>query len=186
MISFRFSLTPDDFANYSIYVQLEAPGKKKLIFKRFWPLIIVMSLVFFIDILNGFLTDKFDNTFIIGIPVFAFILLSSAFSLKPRIKKLALKFSASADNISVFRMTDYTFSETGVITKDDVKEIQFQWAAFIKKAETTHYFYLFLHSTSALIIPKRIFRSQVEKDLFTQLLSAHISFDAEIGHLVKQ
>lgn len=186
MISFRFALSPDDFANYSIYVQLEAPGKKKLIFKKFWPLIIVMLLVFFIDIINGFLTDKFDNTLIIGISVFAFILLSSAFSLKPRIKKLAYKFAASAENASVFRMTDYTFSETGVTAKDEVKEIQFQWAAFIKKAETDNYFYLFLHSTNALIIPKRIFRSQVENDTFTQLLSTHISFDAELGHLVKQ
>lgn len=186
MISFRFALTPDDFANYSIYVQLEAPGKKKLIFKRYWPLMIVISLLFFIEILDGFLTDTFDNTFIIGICVFAFILLSSAFSLKPRIKKLAFKFAASAENASVFRMTDYTFSETGVIAKDDVKEVQFQWAAFIKKVETDHYFYLFLHSTNALIIPKRIFRSQLEKDRFTLLLSTHISFDAELGHLVKQ
>lgn len=184
MISFRFSLTPDDFANYSVYVQLEAPGKKKLIFKKYWPLIIVMSLVFLINIINGFFTDQFDSTITIGIPVFAFIFFSSMFSLKPRIKKLALKFAASTDNSSVFRMTDYTFSETGVITKDEVKEVQLQWAAFIKKAETDQYFYLFLHSTNALIIPKRIFRSQVEKDKFTQLLSAHISFDAELGHLV--
>jgi hypothetical protein len=186
MIAFRFALTPDDFANYSIYVQLEAPGKKKLIIKRYWPVIIVLLLVFFIEFIDSFLTDKFDNTFIIGICVFVFIILSSAFSLKPRIKKLAFKFAASAENASVFRMTDYTFSETGVIAKDEVKEVQFQWTAFIKKAETDKYFYLFLHSTNALIIPKRIFRSQVEKDRFTQLLSTHISFDAELGHLVKQ
>jgi hypothetical protein len=186
MISFRFSLTPDDFSNYSIYVQLEAPGKKKLIFKRYWPVIIVMVLVFLINIINGFVTNKFDSTITIGIPVFAFIFLSSVFSLKPRIKKLALKFAASAENVSVFRMTDYIFSETGVIAKDEVKEVQFQWAAFIKKVETDNYFYLFLHSTNALIIPKRVFRSSVEKDTFTQLLSTHISFDAELGHLVKQ
>lgn len=186
MTSFRFSLTPDDFANYSIYVQVEAPGKKKLIFKKYWPVIIVMSLVFLINIINGFVTDKFDSTITIGIPVFAFIFFSSVFSLKPRLKKLAMKFAANAENASVFRMTDYTFSETGVITKDDVKEVRFQWTAFIKKVETGNYFYLFIHSTNALIIPKRIFRSQVEKDKFTQLLSAHISFDAELGHLVKQ
>ena len=167
-------------------MQLEAPGKKQLIFKKYWPIIIVMSLVFLINIINGFVINKFDTTITIGIPVFAFIFLGSLFSIKPRLKKLALKFAANAENASIFQMTDYTFSDTGVIAKDNVKEVKYQWAAFVKKVETPNYFYLFLHSANALIIPNRIFRSQVEKENLRQLLSTHLSLDAEVGHLIQQ
>ncbi|MEI9957849.1 MAG: YcxB family protein [Ferruginibacter sp.] len=72
------------------------------------------------------------------------------------------------------------------MVKDDIKETKFQWNTFVKKQENAAYIFLYIYSTTALIIPKSVLRSEVEKEQLMKLLSQHISFDAEVGHLVKQ
>jgi hypothetical protein len=185
MLTLRFAITPDDFANFSAYVHLEAPGKKKQLFKKYLPLIIILSIFLFINITSGIFSDSIDLTVYIGFAVFISFMLINFFSIRPRLKKQAQKFAADSENAAVFNMIDYTFSETGLLTKDNFKETKFQWPAFIKKGETADYFFLFIYSASAIIIPKRIFKSTVEKEKLEALLATHLSFDAEVGHLIK-
>src|SRR5882762_8674640 len=186
MITFRYSLTPQDFANFTVYVQLEAPGKKKMLTKRLLrPIFLVVILIGLINMTTSFIGDNFNIADIIPLFIFLALMLIPVFTLKARLKKAALKVAGNPENAAIFNMADYTFSETGIWYKDTSKEIKYQWNAFIKKQETAGYIYLFLHSTNALIIPKNIFRSQVEKEQLEKLLSQYISFDAEVGHLVK-
>jgi hypothetical protein len=64
-------------------------------------------------------------------------------------------------------------------------ETRFQWKSFIKKQENREYYFLFTSSMQAVIVPKRVFKNTDEKIQFEKLLSQYLSFDAEIGHLVK-
>jgi hypothetical protein len=185
MISLRYALTKDDFANFSVYVQIDAPGKKKTLFKTFRPVIVLLLLISAVNIFTAVSLQKLQFSDFIGIPIILLIFLYPVLSAKPRLKKQALKFASHSDNASIFNITDYIFSETGILVKDDYKETRFKWDAFIKKQENADYIFLFLHSTNALIIPKRFFRSQVEKEQLEKLFSQYISFDAEVGHLVK-
>ncbi|MGG9962718.1 YcxB family protein [Ferruginibacter sp. SUN106] len=184
MISLRYALTNEDFANFSVYVQIDAPGKKRLIYKSLRPLIIIFSIVCIYNISLAVQSGNISPVDFIGVPIILFLFFFPVLSARPRLRKQALKYAANSENAAVFNMTDYIFSETGVVVKDSVKETKFQWAAFIKKQETPEYIYLFLHSTSALIIPKKMIRSEVEKEQLSKLLSQYISFDAEVGHLV--
>ena len=186
MITFRYALTPEDFANFTVYVQLEAPGKKKMLIKRFLrPIFLFVIFICVINISTSFIGDNFSVAEMIPIIFFLVIVLIPVLTLKARLKNAALKVARNPENAAIFNMADYTFSETGILYKDTSKEIKYQWNAFIKKQETAGYIYLFLHATNALIIPKNIFRSQVEKEQLEKLLSQYISFDAEVGHLVK-
>jgi hypothetical protein len=185
MLTLRFAITPDDFANFSAYVHLEAPGKKKLLFKKYLPLIIIVSFVLLVNIANAFVAGNFDSSVLIGLAVFISFMLINFFSIRPRLKKQAQKFAADSENAAIFNMTDYTFSETGLLTKDNFRETKYQWPAFIKKGETADYIFLFIYSASAIIIPKRVFKSTVEKEKLEALLATHLSFDAEVGHLIK-
>jgi hypothetical protein len=184
MITLRYALTPEDFANFSIYVQIDAPGKKKLIFKSLRPLIIIISIIFIANLAGTIASGTLDFSSFIGLPIILFLFLYPTLSAKPRLKKQALQFAANPENAAVFTMTDHIFSETGIIIKDATKEIKFQWTAFIKKQDNNDYIFLFLHSNNALIIPKRVLRSQVEKEQLEKLLAQYISFDAEVGYLV--
>lgn len=185
MISLRYALTKDDFANFSVYVQIDAPGKKKMLFKTFRPAIIILVIIGTLNIVTAAFSQTLAFSDFIGIPIVLLLFLYPILSAKPRIKKQALKFAAHSDNTSIFNITDYVFSETGILVKDAYKETRFQWNAFIKKQENADYIFLFLHSTNALIIPKRFFRSEVEKEQLEKLFGQYISFDAEVGHLVK-
>jgi len=185
MINLRYALTPADFASFSAYVQIDAPGKKKVIFKKYLPLIVILLGVFGINIASGVMEGKFDTGILAGIAIFITFLSFSIFSVKPRLKKQALQFAANTENAALFNMADYVFAETGVQVKDAIKDVKYQWSAFVKKEESAEAIYLFLLSSSAIIIPKRVFRSVVEKEKFDQLLSTHLSFNAELGHLVK-
>jgi len=186
MISLRYALTPEDFANFSIYVQVEAPGKKKLLFKSLRPLIIIISIIFIANIATSIGSGTLDFTSFIALPIIIFLFLYPTLSAKPRLKKQALQFAANPENAAVFTMTDHVFSETGVLIKDSSKEIKFQWSAFIKKQENNDYIFLFLQSNNALIIPKKVLRSQAEKEQLEKLLAQYISFDAELGYLVEE
>jgi ABC-type transport system involved in cytochrome bd biosynthesis fused ATPase/permease subunit len=158
MISLRYALTKEDFANFSVYVQIDAPGKKKMLFKTFWPVIIILVIIGTLNIVTAAFSQKLAFSDFIGIPVVLLLFLYPILSAKPRIKKQALKFAANSDNASIFNITDYIFSETGILVKDAYKETRFQWNAFIKKQENKDYILLFLHSTNALIIPQKIFQ----------------------------
>ena len=83
-------------------------------------------------------------------------------------------------------MATYTFSETGIIYKDEYKETNFQWNAFVRKEETADYYFLFTSALQALIFPKRVFKTAEDKRQFEKLLSQHLSFDAEVGHWIKE
>ena len=186
MISLRYSLTPQDFIAYFKFVQLEAPGKKKAIYKTYLPILLVFSFIILLNIITSIFNGKIDYTIFITIFVFVLIFFAIKFGIKSKINKLGSAYAANSENASLFNMTDYIFSETGVFVKDDIKETKFKWAAFIKIIETDGYYYLFVHSTNGLIIPKKVFRSQVEKEKFQQLLSQYISVEAELSHLIKQ
>ncbi len=185
MISLRYALTPEDFVNFSVYVQIDAPGKKKLIYKSLRPLIIIFTILCIYNISMAITSESVVMMDFIGVPIILFLLLFPLLSAKPRLKKQALQFAANPENAGVFNISDHIFSETGVIVRDDVKETTFQWTAFIKKQENENYIYLFIQSNSALIIPKKAIRSEVEKEQLAKLFAQHISFDAEVGHLVK-
>jgi len=187
MLSLRYSLTAEDFANYSVYVQIDAPGKNKSRLKRQLPVFIIIAVIFGINILNAASSGRFDIISLVPMLVIfgIFLLSTSSFSLKQRVRKAALAFTADPMNNVFFQMTDYTFSETGVTNKDEVKETRLKWNAFVKKQETAEYIFLFVTSTSAYIIPKRVFRSEVQKEELDKLFGQYLSFDAEVGHLVK-
>ena len=93
--------------------------------------------------------------------------------------------SNAANNQSIFLDTQIDISETGISMKDELSETKLQWKAFVKKQENADYYFLFTNSIQALIFPKRIFKTAEDKARFQQLLSQHLSFDAEVGHLIK-
>ena len=158
MISLRYALTPEDFANFTVYVQLEAPGQKKAIYKSLRPLIIIMAIIVIANVATTIASGHPDSGNFIGVGIVLALLILPTLSLKPRLKKKALAFAANPENAAVFSMTDHIFSETGVLLKNDSSESKFQLKAFIKKQETAEYIYLFIQSNNALIIPKKVIR----------------------------
>jgi YcxB-like protein len=107
----------------------------------------------------------------------------------PRIKhhyeKQVDKFYSNPSNSNFLLKTELIIDENGIQSKDETTTTAHSWPAFVKKAETNDYFYLYLNSQLALVIPKRIFTSPKEKIEFESLLLAHFPLQAELNNLEK-
>ncbi len=184
MITLQFSLTKEDFVNYHSYVMWDAPENKRKKIKYYTrqliPILIFIAAFYYTGIFER------NNKFILLIS--GFILLTSLLSLlgiRSNTIKQAEKTATDPNNNSIFLETTMTVSRNGITTKDELTETIFQWKAFIKKQESEKYYFLFTSSIQAIIIPKRVFKNRDENIQFEKLLSQNLSFDAEIGHLIK-
>lgn len=183
MLNLQYAITKEDYNNYYIFVTWDAPGKQRSrsrYYLRQMGTIVLFTAVFYF-------TGLFDRSSWFAFLVISFILLTSVLSLtgvRSSIRQQAEKISNDPENAALFATANVTISETGISIKDEFSERSFQWPAFIKKLENKDYYFLFYSSLEAIIVPKRVFKGE-EHLLFQQLLSKYLSFDAEVGYLVK-
>lgn len=184
MISVKYALTKEDYINYYTYVMWDAPEKKKSKLKFYLRQVgingLVIAVLFYTDI---FQYNKLYLYIYLGILIITTTL--QIFSARANVKKQAEKIAAATNNQSIFLETHADISEAGITIKDELTETKFQWRAFVRKQENADYYFLFSNSIQAIIFPKRIFKTIEEKAQFQKLLSEHLSFDAEVGHLLK-
>lgn len=185
MITFCIELTKEDFYQFSYYTNWSASWNfKKRVFYHLKNFIYGGTAVYLFLYFTGWQPHFIS---IIGGTIF---LLSFNFVILPiwikhNLWKYVEKFSANPSNSSFFLKTDLVINEKGILSKDDVSTTMHSWPAFVKKAETEGYFYLYLNSQLGLVIPKRAFTSQKEKAEFESILLAHFPLEAELKNLEK-
>ena len=100
-------------------------------------------------------------------------------------RKQVDKLTENPMNVNLFSDIQISFAETGIFAMEKVAETKYQWAGIVKKEENKDYYFLYLSSEQALLLPKRAFKSEEEKQQVEKLFAENISFNAEVGHLVK-
>ena len=183
MISLKYSLLKEDYVSFYTYVVWDAPEnrKKRIIYyvKQALPIVLFLAAFYYTGIFER------NSNFILLILGFIFLTsILSLFGVRSNAVRAGEKIANDPSNSSFFSESTLTVSESGIQIKDELKEAIYHWAAFIKKQESRNHYFLFTSSLQGLILPKRIF-SKEEKLLFEKLLTQHLSFDAELGHLVK-
>jgi hypothetical protein len=184
MLSLHYSISKDDYINYYTYVMWDSPDKRKKHFFYYGQQLLTNGIIVVILLYSGLFNYK-SSWLYIYMGILLAIVLLQFFAGRSKVKKQGDKITGDPYNASIFLDTVLEISETGIFRKDDTKEIRYNWNAFIKKMENDDYYFLFVNKIEALIIPKKVFRSTTEKDNFDHLLTLHLSFDAEIAHLIK-
>ncbi len=184
MITLTIELTGEDYFNFYYYTVWLLPGKKsaaiKSRVKSFLLLVFIFSLIKFTDS-----PHNFDLFFFGTLLVFATIYILPLFNIESTCRKQTQAFCNDPLNAIFFVRSDMTISETGIFDKARHAEVNYRWSSIIKKAETAEYFLLYISASQAIIIPKRMIRSEAEKMALQELFGKYISFDAEVGHLLK-
>ena len=185
MVSLKYAITKEDYANYYTYVTWDASGnkRKRLLYyaKQLLPILILILAFYYTGFLHR--SDKFI-LLVVGFLVATTLL--SFLGVRTATMRQAEKIAVDPANSSIFLEHLVSISDSGIIIKDELKEIRFQWTAIIKKLESQNYYFLFHNSIQAIIVPKRVFISQDEKLQFEKLLSQHLTFDADVSHLLKR
>ena len=184
MISVKYALDKEDYINYYTYVMWDAPEKKKSKLKFYLRQAgingLVIAVLFYTDIF------KYNRLYLyIYLGILTATTALQILSARSNVKKQAEKIATAENNYSIFLETHASISETGIALKDELSETKFQWKAFVKKQENADYYFLFTNSIQAIIFPKRIFKTAEEKSQFQKLLSQYLSFEAEVGYLIK-
>jgi hypothetical protein len=184
MLTLQYAITKEDYINYCTFVAWDAAEnyqKRRRYYLKQIGTIVLFTAAFYY-------TGLFDRSSLFAFIVTGWILLTTIFSMysaRSSIMKEAEKTSNDPGNASVFSSTVVTISETGILLKDEFTESKYQWPAFTKKEENKEYYFLFYSSLEAIIIPKRVFKTSDDTILFEKLLMQFLSFDAEVGHLIK-
>ena len=184
MLTLNFALTKDDYDNFYTFVAWDSPGKhakRSLYFLKQLGTIVLFTGIFYY-------TELFDRNSLFAFIVISLILVTAILAItgvRSSIKNQAKKISNDPENSSIFVNTAVVISAAGIFLRDDLTERKLQWPAFIKKLENKEYYFLFYNSMEAIIIPKRVFKNKEDKLLFDSLLIQFLSFEAELGNLIK-
>ncbi len=184
MVTINFLLTKEDYFNFNFYTSWLSPGKKMAIIKSRVKTFILFIFSLSMVTLAG-PRKAFDSVYFFSIFMLAAIYVLPLLSIKTNSRKLAFTFIQNRLNAHLLTQTEVVISPNGIFSKNIFCEVKYKWECIIKKEETNDYYFLYINSAQALIIPKRVLRSAAEKEALAKLLSQHISFDAEMGHLIK-
>jgi hypothetical protein len=185
MVVLSLELTKEDFYQFSYYTSWKASwnSRKRVIYYCRNMLSAGVGSLLGIYLIER----KISLTAILVASVFVLLLGFIALPAWVRrfYRKYVEKFSANPTNSNFFSKTELIIDEKGIQARDDVSTTMHLWRAFSKKVEMEDYFYLYLNSQSGLVIPKRIFQTQTEKENFNKILLAHFPLEAELNDLEK-
>ncbi|HMK26596.1 MAG TPA: YcxB family protein [Chitinophagaceae bacterium] len=176
---FRYSLTTDDFAEYSAYTSWYAPWQKKVRIK-FIVNVALISLVFMpagIIVSRYIRNAKHHNNEGLGIIVLValiFLLLFAYYQEPFRIKNKVRKFLDKDENSNILTERNLEINDKEIVFTDDTERSFRKWDSITRNAVTKEYFYLYTNSVQGYIIPKRLFSSQREIDEFDKFLTEKI------------
>ncbi len=184
MVTINYTLTKEDYSNFYHYVALFSPGKKNILIKTWIKRFLLFSFMLVIVKISS--SEKtFDGYFFYSIFVLASIYILPIFNLPNAYKKVVTQFTDNPVNANIFNACQIIISETGLFAKGKLIETKYQWSSIVKKEENSSFYFLFISSEQAILLPKRAIRSEAEKEQLEKLFAHYISFDAEVGHLVK-
>jgi len=185
MVTANYTLTKEDYSNYYIQLAWLTPERKKQTIKNYVYKALLYAVL--LTIVKLFDTEHvFDFYFFFSVVFVATIFIMPIFQMEEIYTKQVDKLSNNPLNVNLFKDVQISLAETGIFTKTEFSETQYRWASIVKKEEDRDYYFLYLASDQALLLPKRAFRSESEKQQAEKLFGEHISFNAEVGHLVKE
>jgi hypothetical protein len=184
MVALNYTLSKEDYSNFYHYVALLSPGKKNTIIKNWVKRFLLFSLMFVIVKISS--SEKiFDVYFFYTVFVLASIYILPIFNLRNAYNKAVTAYTDNPLNANVFNECQISISETGLFTKGKFTETKYQWGSIVKKEENNSFYFLFISSEQAILIPKKSLRSKEEREELEKLFVKNIPFEEEVGHLIK-
>lgn len=184
-MTLKYLLTKEDYVNYYTYMTWDAPDQKRKKIRYYLRQLLIngvfIAVIFYSDLFR--VQPMF--LYIYG-GILLLIVVTQIFTARSNIVKQAEKFTEHDNNQTMFSEKQLEIDDSGIGQKDEFIESKFQWTAFTRKEENDLYYFLFVNTLQAIIIPKRVFKQPEEKARFEKLLSQHLTLDAEISHLLKE
>jgi hypothetical protein len=179
-LTVKFHLTEAEFFDYNYYTAWSAPDKKGYRIRYYLRVFLLYAAVAVLYIVSNHSQQMGIDFVIFGAIALAYFLLVP-WLIKRSIHKRVKDILRQPDNEHVLGANEVILSDTGIVDKDDASESRYTWEAIVRKAETTHCYYLYTNSHHAIVIPKRALRDAAEKKEMERLLNTHLPLSSEFG-----
>jgi hypothetical protein len=173
MVKVIISPTVEDIANFT-YANWTAPFNKGVRFKFVFNTLVLTicgCLAF-----AGFITltgARQINWFIV-VPLISIFLTSYYwFTIKNRLRVAATRMYSLRENHNMLLQTEITFTKEGIEISNYLEASKLKWAVIVKAIENDSYYFLYINSQFAYIIPKNKIPFD-QADSFNRLLSENI------------
>jgi YcxB-like protein len=173
MITINYILSKEDYSRFYYYELWISPGKKTAIIKKWAGKFLLFFCCLFVVKLSS-PGKMFDPYFLYSILVLLTIYIFPLFVMKNTFHKQIAAYTDNPLNATFFNDCQMVISEAGIFAKGKFTTTEYQWPAIVKKEETSEYYYLYLSTQQALLIPKRAVKSETEKKQLEQLLAGCI------------
>jgi hypothetical protein len=177
-LKIAFQINEEEYFEYSYYTAWKAPWNKKKRFKYYFRSTIVgcafIALLIFLNKSETPGIQLVSVLFFLVIIVPLLIIMS-----KERFRKAARKNYNDPGNKNLFAGLELSFDESGIISKDEFSESQSKWSAFVKRHTTQNLYILYQSDLAGLVIPKRAFKNETERQEFEKMLAQFIPLQAE-------
>ena len=178
MLSFKFSLTEEEYFEYNYYTTWAAPHKKAYRIRYYAKVLALYSVIAGLYIFTNH-THRIE----IDLVVFAIIgivyFLLVPFLIRNSIRRRTKQIIAEPENQHVLDESEIIVTETGIIDQDKVSHSKYAWDAIVKKIETPNSYYLYTNSYHAIVIPKRVIKNANEHDELNSVFNRFLSLSSE-------
>lgn len=176
--NFKYSLSEDEYAEYNAFSGWHAPWQKKARFKylintAFFFFIAIIATVIVIDKFEGDETN-FTSLLIISSIITLIFTFFSNYQAPFRFKSKARLFIRKDENAHLINESEIEISDRGIYKTNPETKVNLNWNSIIKYAVSENLFYLYVNSQEALVIPKRLFESQIKIEEFDKFLTEKI------------
>jgi len=180
----EYILTAEDFLEFNYYVLWKAPEKKNqrlnYYFRNFFYTCLIAVIFFFIA--KPQRPVEFWSVMILISAIFTFVF--SGMHVKNFYNRKTREFLKDEKNQHLLEKTKLTIDHQGLIDRNSKTELKISWDGVVKIMENKKYYYLFISSIQAIIIPKNCISAE-EKMQLEQLFSEHISMEATFNKFYK-
>lgn len=183
-MTIRYKLTQADLFNFNYYTEWASPDKKNFRINYCLSYLTIPLIFVFVILTFGEPQNEIKNLIVllvIAVIMSILIIYSSIDKFRRRIRKIY----SDENNFAFYLEEELILDSSNIIARNEISESRLGWSAIVKKVETTSYFYLYLNTQQAIIIPKSVLNSEELGQLKT-ILSENLSVKAEFNSIYVQ
>jgi len=173
-ITIEFNQKTEHIQNFHIYHELNSKERKQNLLTVRVILFILLFIIFFLSVSNYdnyySLIGMFKALFLSAF-VSLLVLFSNNVSREKLIQKRTVKLLNKPENKNILENIKLEFDANGIHAKTDTMEVYYKWDCIVRTVSNDNYFFLYINSFSAIIIPKNVFSNDLDKQLFIKLLN---------------
>ncbi len=136
MLSFRYTLTEEEYFQYNYYTTWAAPDKKRYRTRHYLRVLILYTLVAGLYIISSHSEQLIVDVAVFAVIATVYMALIPAF-IRLSVRRRVREILSQPPNRHILEPAEVVVMETGIIDRDEVSESKYDWEAIIKKVETS-------------------------------------------------